>query len=224
MKQTSIFRKAALTLPFLGAVLTGYPAAKPLPTDPAQLGAQIVAQGTKNGAVACARCHGFDGAADGSGAFPRLDGQSPEYLANQLLAYTSGDRKNALMEPIARGLNDAEIKAVAQYYATARATSFAPGFQSSQLLARGEQLAKAGDLNVRVEACESCHGPNGRGMPPAMPYIAGQYSHYIKLPFQMYRQGYRKTAQMGDPARNLRDQDVAAVAAYFEQVSRSASK
>jgi cytochrome c553 len=224
MKQLSIFRKAALTLPFLGAVLAGYQAAEPLPTDLAQLGAQIVAQGTKNGAVACARCHGFDGAADGSGAFPRLDGQSSEYLANQLRAYTSGDRKNALMEPIAKGLNDAEIKAVAQYYATVRATSFVPSLQSSQLLARGQRLAKAGDLNARVEACESCHGPNGKGMPPSVPYLAGQYSDYIRLQFQMYRQGYRKTAQMGDPARNLRDQDVAAVAAYFEQMSRSTSK
>src|SRR5262252_4124521 len=114
MKATSIFRKSALTLPFLAAVLASYPAAQPLPTDPSQLGAQIVAQGTKNGAVACARCHGFDGAADGSGAFPKLTGQAASYLENELRNYISGDRKNALMQPIAKGLNDAEIKAVAQ--------------------------------------------------------------------------------------------------------------
>jgi cytochrome c553 len=40
----------------------------------------------------------------------------------------------------------------------------------------------------------------------------------------MYRRGYRKSDQMKDPAQNLRDEDVAAVAAYFEQVSRPASK
>ena len=212
-----------MLLPFLAALLAAYLAAKPLPADQAQLGAQIVAQGTKNGGVACARCHGFDGAAEGSGAFPKLTGQSSDYLESELRAYISGDRKNALMQPIAKGLNDAEIKAVSQYYATLHGTSALPRAQSSELLARGEQLAKVGDLSIRVQACESCHGPNGQGNPPT-PYLAGQYSQYIALQIRMYRQGFRKTDQMTDPAQNLRDKDIAAVAAYFEQISRPAPK
>ena len=75
MKPMIIFQKAALALPFLAAALAIYPAAEPLAAD-ANAGAQIVAQGTKSGGVACARCHGFDGMADGSGAFPKLAGQS----------------------------------------------------------------------------------------------------------------------------------------------------
>ena len=220
MNRTSIFRKAALLLPFLAVVLASYLGAKPFPADPRELGAQIVAQGTKNGAVACARCHGFDGAADGSGAFPKLAGQSSDYLESELRAYLAGDRKNALMQPIAKGLNDAEIKAVSGYYAAVHATVASPRPPSSELLARGEQLAKVGDLNIRVQACESCHGPNGLGNPPT-PYLAGQYSQYIALQIRMYRQGLRKTDQMTDPAQNLRDADIAAVAAYFEQVSRT---
>jgi cytochrome c553 len=223
MNQTRILRKAALLLPLLAALLAAYLGAKPLPTDSSQLGAQIVSQGTKNGAVACARCHGFDGAADGSGAFPKLAGQSSEYLERELRAYISGDRKNALMQPIAKGLNDAEIKAVSEYYATVHAIPVVPRAPSPELLARGEQLAKVGDLDIRVQACESCHGPNGQGIPPT-PYLAGQYSQYISVQMQMYRQGYRKTNQMTDPAKNLRDKDIAAVGAYFEQLSRPASK
>jgi len=123
------------------------------------------------------------------------------------------------MQPIAKGLNDAEIKAVSEYYAAARATSAPPPTPSAEVLARGEQLAKVGDLNIRVQACESCHGPNGFGNAPT-PYLAGQYSQYISLQIRMYRQGLRKTEQMTDPAQNLRDQDIAAVAAYFEQISR----
>ena len=101
MNRTDILRKAALTLPFLGAALVAYTTAQPVPADSAQIGAQIVAQGTKSGAVACARCHGFDGAADGSGAVPELAGQTPEYLEKQMRVYASGERKKALMEPIA---------------------------------------------------------------------------------------------------------------------------
>jgi cytochrome c553 len=57
-----------------------------------------------------------------------------------------------------------------------------------------------------------------------VPYLAGQYGHYISLQIQMFRQGYRKSEQMKDPARNLSDQDAAAVAAYFEQASRVNNK
>lgn len=224
MARNSILSSTALALPFLGVLLVGYSSARPSPADLAEVGAQIVAQGTKNGAVACARCHGFDGAADGSGAFPKLAGQPTEYLAQELRAYASGDRQNALMQPIAKGLSDAEIGAVAQYYAKASATPIAPRPQPSQLVARGEQLAKVGELKTRLQACESCHGPNGRGIPPSVPYLAGQYGHYISLQIQMFRQGYRKSEQMKDPARNLSDQDAAAVAAYFEQASRVNNK
>jgi cytochrome c553 len=224
MTRSHIFRKAALALPLAGALVVSYSTARPAPTDPPQLAAQIVAQGTASGAIACARCHGFDGQADGSGAFPKLAGQFPQYLAKQLRAYASGARQNALMEPIAKGLKDAEIDSVANYYANLRPSTLPSRPVASELVARGEQLAKLGDLKLRVQACESCHGPNGQGEPPAVPYLAGQYSHYIDVQIQMFRQGLRKSQQMEDPAHSLRGQDIAAVAAYFERVSRAGAK
>jgi cytochrome c553 len=190
-----------------------------------QMGAQIVAQGTTRGAVACARCHGFDGASDGSGAFPRLDGQSAQYLADQLRHFASGHRQNALMQPIAKGLKDDEIDAVAQYYASLHAVSFPSHPVPEQLRDRGKQVAEVGDLSVRVQACESCHGPNGEGESiSGVPYLGGQYSHYISVQIQMFLQGYRKSQQMFVPAHNLSEQDIIAVADYFEQASRPALK
>src|SRR5271169_915115 len=202
---------------------------KPTPnksiSNKSQIGAQIVAQGTARGAVACARCHGFDGASDGSGAFPRLDGQSPQYLAQQLRHFASGARQNALMQPIAKGLKDDEIDAVAQYYASLRAVAFPSRPVSEPVRDLGKQVAEVGDLSVRVQACESCHGPNGEGEPIAgVPYLGGQYRHYIRVQIQMFRQGYRKSEQMFVPAHNLSEQDIIAVAAYFEQASRPAVK
>jgi cytochrome c553 len=224
MTRKHIFRNVTLALPFAGVLLVSFSTAQSAPTDPPQSGAQIVAQGTANGAIACARCHGFDGQADGSGAFPKLAGQFPQYLAKQLRAYASGVRQNALMEPIAKGLKDAEIDGVTQYYASLRPSTSPSRPVASELAARGEQLAKLGDLKIRVQACESCHGPNGQGEPPAVPYLAGQYSHYIDVQIQMFRQGIRKSQQMQDPAHSLREQDIAAVAAYFERVSRARAK
>src|SRR5271154_3676072 len=224
MTRNHILRKTALAIPFAGALLVSYSTARPAQTDALQLGAQIVAQGTTNGAIACARCHGFDGQADGSGAFPKLAGEVPQNLGKQLNTYDFGARLNALMKTIAKGLKYAEIDSVAQYYASLHSSSLPSGSAASQLVARGEQLAKLGDLSLRVQACESCHGPNGQGEPPAVPYLAGQYGHYISVQIQMFRQGIRKSQQMQDPAHDLREQDIAAVAAYFEQASRPTSK
>ena len=218
-----------------GIVVVSYlPAQTSIPNKPtsnkatsnkSQIAAPIVAEGTTRGAVACARCHGFDGASDGSGAFPRLDGQSAQYLAEQLRHFASGARQNALMQPIAKGLKDDEIEAVAQYYASLHIVSFPSHPVPEQLRTLGEQVAEVGDLSVRVQACESCHGPNGEGEPiSGVPYLGGQYSHYIRVQIQMFRQGYRKSQQMFVPAHNLSEQDIIAVADYFEQASRPAVK
>jgi cytochrome c553 len=129
------------------------------------------------------------------------------------------------MQPIAKGLNDDEIEAVAQYYASLRAVAFASRPVPAQLRDLGKRVAEVGDLSVRVQACESCHGPGGEGEPVSgVPYLAGQYSHYISLQIQMFRQGYRKSAQMLVPSHNLSEQDIIAVADYFEQASRPAVK
>jgi cytochrome c553 len=69
-------------------------------TDMTPRGAAIVAHGTSAGAVACARCHGFDGLSDSSGAFPILSNQSADYLSKQLRDFSSGTRLNAIMTPI----------------------------------------------------------------------------------------------------------------------------
>lgn len=182
-----------------------------------KLGASIVSQGTSRGAVACARCHGYDGASDGSGAFPALGGQPAPYLVAQLQHYAEGRRQNAIMQSIANGLTAEEIESVAQYYSAVHAV--APQRQnSSQLVTRGQQLALTGDSEARVQACISCHGPKGQGESPDVPYLAGQYGHYIKVQIQMFRLGYRKSAQMKDVAHELPDQHLDAIAAYFDQL------
>jgi cytochrome c553 len=182
------------------------------------LAAQIVSEGTTRGAVACARCHGYDGASDGSGAFPALAGQSPTYLANQLRHYRSGERQNAIMGSIAKGLNEEETQAVALYYANATPPAIARHATSADLVARGKRFALVGDASARVQNCISCHGPNGEGEPPSVPFLAGQYEAYIRLQLLMFQKGYRKSPSMQDVAHNLPPAHAEAIAAYFDEL------
>jgi cytochrome c553 len=74
------------------------------------------------GIPACAGCHGPAGAGIPS-EFPRLGGQYAEYVAAQLQAFRSGSRANdpgAMMRSVAAHLNDAQIKALAEYVAGLR--------------------------------------------------------------------------------------------------------
>src|SRR5919109_1361473 len=148
-------------------------------TDTTPRGAEIVAHGTSAGAVACARCHGFDGLSDGSGAFPLPANQSAAYLSKQLRDFAAGTRLNAVMTPIAKAPKGEEIDAVAQYYATVHATAVPPSARSPELVKRGETLATMGDMHRQVLPCTACHGAQGGGVPPGTPYLAGQYGQYI---------------------------------------------
>ena len=185
-------------------------------------GAVIAAQGTPTGAPPCSQCHAFNGVSDASGAFPRLARQSAYYLAKQLRDFASGVRTSALMTPIAKALSltPDSIADVAAYYASQNAPFLPLKPGDPALIARGQQLAKIGGEKQQIQACDNCHGPEGAGEPPAIPYLAGQYAHYIQFTLQMWRQGFRKSSadSMEVVAKQLSDQDIAAVAAYYQQV------
>lgn len=69
---------------------------------------------------ACAACHAPNGAGIPS-EFPRLAGQFPDYIAEQLRLFRSGDRGNApMMNDIADRMSDSDIAAVADYAAGLR--------------------------------------------------------------------------------------------------------
>jgi cytochrome c553 len=189
----------------------------------AKHGAIIVAQGTAAGTPPCAQCHAFNGVSDASGAFPRLAGQSAYYLTEQLRDFASGVRTSALMTPIAKALSSEDIADVVAYYAGIIAPFLPLKAADAALVKRGEELAKVGSPERQIQNCDNCHGPGGAGEPPAIPYLAGQYAHYIAFTLQMWRQGFRKNSPdaMGVIANNLDEQDIAAIAAYYQQVQSS---
>jgi cytochrome c553 len=166
------------------------------------------------------RRHAFNGVSDGTGAFPRISGQSVYYLAGQLNDYSSGVRVNAIMSPIAKALSPDDIADVSAYYSGIDAPFLPLKAPDPALVKRGEVLAKVGEAARRIRNCDNCHGPGGIGEPPAIPYLAGQYGHYIAFTLRMWQHGYRNNSPdaMAVMARKLNDQEIRAVAAYYQHV------
>jgi cytochrome c553 len=68
----------------------------------------------KDKGTMCLGCHGASG--EGNGEFPRLAGQQPSYLAQQLTAFKNGSRQNGAMQAIAGSLSEEDIKDLAAYF------------------------------------------------------------------------------------------------------------
>lgn len=71
-----------------------------------------------SGLPACSSCHGDKG--HGTPQLPRLAGQHPLYLADQLKQFNKRERTNdnAVMHTVASRLSELEMQAVAEYIAT----------------------------------------------------------------------------------------------------------
>jgi len=107
-----------------------------------------------------------------------------------------------------KALSSDDIADVTAYYAGVNASFLPLAPADPTLVKRGEELAKVGSAARGIQSCDNCHGPGGVGEPPAIPYLAGQYEHYIAFELQMWQRGLRKSSP----------EEIAAVAAYYQQV------
>lgn len=71
----------------------------------------------------CDRCHGVNGNSTDPRS-PALAAQRAEYLAKSLRAYQAGGRKDSVMAAMSSSLTDADVEALAAYYARQRARAF----------------------------------------------------------------------------------------------------
>lgn len=160
----------------------------------------------------CAACH----SADGNSlipANPKLAQQHPEYLIKQLHDFKSGKRANPIMTAFASMLSDDDMRNVAYWLASKKATT---GVASDKaLVALGERIYRGGIADRQVAACAGCHSPNGAGIPAQYPRLSGQYAEYAVAQLTAFRDGVRKnSAQMTDVAAKLNDREIKAVADY----------
>lgn len=68
------------------------------------------------------------------------------------------------------------------------------------------------------QVCQSCHGENGNlALQDNYPLIGGQHFDYLVHSLRAYRSGDRENAIMAGFARDLSDQDIRDLAAWYSR-------
>jgi cytochrome c553 len=188
----------------------------PFDTGTAERGATKVAL--------CKSCHG-DAGNSTDPQYPRLAGQSPVYIAQQLRAFKQGVRDNPVMKTFAAQLSDADISDVAVYYGAQTPKGLEADAQYEKA---GETLYRRGDKARDIPACIACHGPVGHGnLTGGYPALQAQHAVYVTKQLTDYKTGARYTGphpeavvpnavMMLNIAQRLTEDDKRNVATYVQ--------
>lgn len=178
-----------------------------------------LAKGEQLAKQLCVACHGADGNSVAP-ANPKLAGQHAGYLYKQLANFKpqSGKqaaRENALMAGMVANLSEADMRALAAYYASQKLKPAAAS--DKELAALGQKIWRGGIAERSVAACAGCHGPDGAGIPVQYPRLAGQFAEYVDAQLKLFRAGGRANdpnGMMRGVAARMSDQEIKAVAEY----------
>jgi cytochrome c553 len=155
-------------------------------------------------AYTCLGCHGIPNYRNAypNYSVPKLSGQHPEYLVTALQAYKSGERSHATMHSQASSLSEEDMADVAAYFA-------------------GEPIEPdnkpEGHPPPAAQTCVACHGPEGIGITPQFPTLAGQHADYLARALLEYKRGGRKNPIMAPMAAPLTSEQIETLAEYYSR-------
>jgi cytochrome c553 len=171
----------------------------------------------------CKVCHGVSAQGfRGYYPIPRLAGQQPIYLENQLQAFIEHRRTNNVMFNVAHSLSPSMVTALAANFSALNPPplSGAP----RQLVATGGKIFQDGLPDQDIAACAACHGPDATGA-GIIPRLAGQLYPYVidKLVNWGKERGQNPkipdtSAIMSPVAHSLNKSQIEAVAAYVSSL------
>lgn len=182
----------------------------------------------------CAACHGKDGNSSNP-QYPKLAGQNPAYLYQQLWAFATGARSSPVMSGIAGSLSKTDAADVASFYG--QQTIRPDPIKDPQLASLGQRIFFAAG-GPATPACAMCHGSSagqgmmggtsmmGRGMMGMMgggsmadiPNINGQHAAYTLDQLNRFASGERQGTVMNRIAASLSETDKKAVAEFVSGV------
>jgi cytochrome c553 len=167
------------------------------------------AQTIEQKAQACSPCHGEHGVpTQQASPVPVIWGQQQGYLFIQLRDYKTGDRKNALMSPIAESLDFADLMPLAEYFAQK------PWPNLRQPSASAAVTAQAQRANAAF-VCTTCHQEDFKG-DSTQPRLAGQGRDYLDKTMTDFRAGARaNNPGMTELMKATPQSDIAALATYL---------
>jgi cytochrome c553 len=168
----------------------------------------------------CKTCHGLSGEGyRGYFPMPRLAGQQPKYVENQLRAFTERRRTNPVMFNVAHALSPSMVSALAAHFRDLNPRPLGGG--PRERVATGRTIYEDGLPEANVPACSACHGPEAKGQ-DEIPRLAGQLFPYTVKELTNWSkergQGGTKddtSAIMTPTAHNLTQSQVVAIAAYL---------
>ena len=158
-------------------------------------------------AALCEGCHGSEGRSTAADT-PSLAGQPKQFVTTQLVMFREGNRKNAIMNPIAAPLSNADISELGSYFSAQRAEP------AGKPLAAGAAAAARG--LAESLGCVTCHGAELKGQ-QHIPRLAGQQPEYIVKQMKAFRSRERTNdaGNMTSVSKNLTDEDIANLANYI---------
>ena len=156
---------------------------------------------------------------------PRLAGQQPEYIKNQLTAFIERRRTNPVMNNVAHVLTPEMVTALSDYFKNLNPPPLGGVEEPKELVAEGKKIFNEGVPSANVPPCASCHGEDAKGA-DSFPRLAGQLPDYIfrKLTNWEKERGQNKqnpdtSAIMQPIAHELTEAQIKAVAAYVSQLN-----
>ena len=160
---------------------------------------------------ACLACHGEKGQS-ATPQTPSLGAQQQGYVLIQLYMFREKLRKAEIMNQMAEGLTDDDLRVFAE------AISKLPAPQPAADAGDAAQIARAQAL-VGANRCNACHTVNFAGQ-DQVPRIADQREDYLLRTLREYKSGARAgyDASMAEVVAPLKDQDFVDLAYYLARV------
>ena len=156
----------------------------------------------------CSACHGPQGNSQ-IPTMPSLAGQPRLFIENQLVLIREGLRDVPQMKGMLDGMKDAEIVAIASWFAGQKPVAAATGAADTARYQRGQALASKG-------LCGTCHLPDYTGR-QQIPRLAGQQEVFLRESMKQFRDhpGPGRDTIMAASLHGFKDDEIADMAHYL---------
>ena len=155
----------------------------------------------------CAACHGPGGRSQ-QPLIPSLAAQPKLFIENQLVLIREGLRDVPQMKGLLDGMPDADIVALASYFAAQQPAPAAAAADAASYR-RGQAIADKA-------LCGSCHLPDFSGR-QQIPRLAGQHEAFLLQAMKQFRDhpGLGRDTIMAASLYGMKDQDLADLAHFL---------
>lgn len=162
----------------------------------------------------CSTCHGIDSNRPISPLYPKLGGQTKEYLLAQMIDFKEGERTNgqaAVMKPLMEALTKEEMKTLAKWIA-------------EQKLEHTSVEDHPGATAFLANGCIACHGTDGKTpLAPNYPKVLGQNKDYITNQMKDIKSGARNngtSAVMHGIMQAVSEDDIKSISEWLSKPAK----